>query len=111
MALALAEAERGHTAPNPRVGAAIATGEQLVALGHHERAGLAHAEVAALTSAGTGARGATLYCTLEPCNHHGRTPPCTDAILAAGIARVVIAARDPKSHGVERGVERLRAAG
>ena len=116
MALALAEAARGRTAPNPRVGAAIAVGEELVALGHHERAGLAHAEVAALTSAGGRARGATLYSTLEPCNHHGRTPPCTDAIIAAGIARVVIAARDPRSsnegaHGAESGVDRLRSAG
>jgi diaminohydroxyphosphoribosylaminopyrimidine deaminase/5-amino-6-(5-phosphoribosylamino)uracil reductase len=111
MALALAEAQRGHTAPNPHVGALVAHGDQIVSLGHHERAGLAHAEVVALQAAGSRARGATLYCTLEPCNHHGRTSPCTDAILAAGITRVVIAARDPKSHGAERGVERLRAAG
>lgn len=111
MALALAEAERGRTAPNPHVGCVIAHGENVVSVGHHERAGLAHAEVMALAAAGSRARGATLYCTLEPCNHHGRTPPCTDAILAAGIARVVIAARDPKAHGAEAGVERLRAAG
>jgi diaminohydroxyphosphoribosylaminopyrimidine deaminase/5-amino-6-(5-phosphoribosylamino)uracil reductase len=111
MALALAEAAKGRTAPNPHVGAVVASGETLVSVGHHERAGLAHAEVNALANAGSRARGATLYCTLEPCNHHGRTPPCTDAIVAAGIARVVIAARDPKSHGVERGIDRLRAAG
>ncbi len=111
MALALAEAKRGRTAPNPHVGALVANGDHVVGIGHHERAGLAHAEVAALIAAGSRARGATLYCTLEPCNHHGRTPPCTDAILHAGITRVVIAARDPKAHGPERGVERLRAAG
>lgn len=111
MALALAEAGRGRTDPNPHVGAVVVVGDQLIASGHHERAGLAHAEVAALSAAGSRARGATLYCTLEPCNHHGRTPPCTDAIVAAGITRVVIAARDPKSHGPESGVERLRAAG
>lgn len=111
MALALAEARRGRTAPNPHVGAVVALGDQLVATGYHERAGHAHAEVAALAAAGSRARGATLYCTLEPCNHHGRTPPCTDAILAAGIARVVVAARDPKTHAPVAGVERLRAAG
>ena len=111
MLLALAEADRGHTAPNPHVGALIARGDEIVSLGHHARAGQPHAEVVALQAAGPRARGATLYCSLEPCNHHGRTPPCTEAILAAGITRVVIAARDPKSHGGERGVERLRAAG
>jgi diaminohydroxyphosphoribosylaminopyrimidine deaminase/5-amino-6-(5-phosphoribosylamino)uracil reductase len=111
MALALAEGRRGRPAPNPHVGAVVANGEQLVATGYHERAGLVHAEVAALAAAGSRAHGATLYCTLEPCNHHGRTPPCTDAILAAGIARVVISAHDPKSHGGQRGIERLRAAG
>ncbi len=111
MAIALAEADRGRTAPNPHVGAVVARGDQVIARGHHERAGHAHAEVMALSQAGSRARGATLYCSLEPCNHHGRTPPCTDAILAAGIARVVIAARDPKTHGPQTGLDRLRAAG
>ncbi|MFO0680763.1 MAG: bifunctional diaminohydroxyphosphoribosylaminopyrimidine deaminase/5-amino-6-(5-phosphoribosylamino)uracil reductase RibD [Sandaracinus sp.] len=111
MARALEEGKRGHTAPNPHVGAVVAHGERIVGTGHHERAGAPHAEVVALRAAGAEARGATLYCTLEPCNHHGRTPPCTDAILAAGIARVVVSVRDPKAHGAVRGVERLRAAG
>ncbi len=111
MARALDEGRRGRTAPNPHVGALVADGERVVALGHHARAGAPHAEVVALRAAGSAARGATLYCTLEPCNHHGRTPPCTDAILAAGIARVVVSVRDPKSHGAVAGIERLREAG
>ena len=108
---ALVEGARGHTAPNPHVGAAIVKDGVLVSVGHHERAGEAHAEIAALRAAGEHARGATLYCTLEPCNHHGRTPPCTDAILAAGIARVVIGASDPKKHVPTSGAARLAAAG
>ena len=111
MERALAEARRGRTAPNPHVGAAIVKDGELVAVGHHERAGEAHAEVNALRAAGERARGATLYCTLEPCNHHGRTPPCTDAILGAGVARVVIGCTDPAHHGETSGVARLRAAG
>ena len=111
MERALAEARRGRTAPNPHVGAAIVKDGELVAVGHHERAGEAHAEVNALRAAGERARGATLYCTLEPCNHHGRTPPCTDAILGAGIARVVIGCADPARHGETSGVARLRAGG
>jgi diaminohydroxyphosphoribosylaminopyrimidine deaminase / 5-amino-6-(5-phosphoribosylamino)uracil reductase len=108
---ALAEGARGHTAPNPHVGAVIVKDGVLVSVGHHERAGEAHAEIDALRAAGEHARGATLYCTLEPCNHHGRTPPCTDAIIAAGIRRVVIGAGDPKKHVPTSGAARLAAAG
>lgn len=111
MDLALAEARKGRTAPNPHVGAAVAVGETLVGLGHHERAGLPHAEANAIAAAGGLASGATLYCTLEPCNHHGRTPPCTELIARAGIRRVVVACADPKRHGAETGLERLRALG
>jgi len=115
MARALALAARGlyTTTPNPRVGCVIVRDGQMIGEGWHERAGGAHAEVAALADArarGHAPRGATLYATLEPCNHHGRTPPCVDAVLAAGIARVVAAMHDPvPGHG--RGGERLRGAG
>ena len=97
MAAALAEAARGRGAvePNPMVGAAIVREGRLVAVGRHHRFGGPHAEVDALEAAGEEARGATLYVTLEPCCHHGKTPPCTDAILRAGVARVVVAHRDP----------------
>lgn len=111
MGRALEEAQKGRPSPNPHVGAVIATPDgACIAVGHHERAGGDHAEVDALRAAGDRARGATLYCTLEPCNHFGRTPPCTDAILAAGIARVVIGARDPKPH-VPGAIAKLEAAG
>ncbi len=111
MDLALAEARGGRTAPNPHVGALIALGETVVGLGHHERAGLPHAEANAIAAAGARSEGATLYCTLEPCNHHGRTGPCTELIVQAGIRRVVVACRDPKRHGDETGIDRLRALG
>jgi diaminohydroxyphosphoribosylaminopyrimidine deaminase/5-amino-6-(5-phosphoribosylamino)uracil reductase len=110
MGLALREAARGRPSPNPHVGAVVARGDEVVGVGHHARAGTAHAEVNALAAAGERAWGATLYVTFEPCNHHGRTGPCTDAILAAGIRRVVIAVRDPAPH-VPGAVEKLRAAG
>jgi len=95
-ALLLAARARGRTTPNPMVGAVVVTPDGVVAgAGFHERAGEPHAEVHALREAGEAARGATLYCTLEPCSHFGRTPPCVDAILHSGIARVVAAVADP----------------
>ncbi|MBX7192632.1 MAG: bifunctional diaminohydroxyphosphoribosylaminopyrimidine deaminase/5-amino-6-(5-phosphoribosylamino)uracil reductase RibD [Sandaracinaceae bacterium] len=108
---ALDLAARGRTAPNPHVGAVIVKNGAVVGEGFHEKAGAPHAEAIALSHASEAARGATLYCTLEPCNHHGRTPPCTEAIVRAGITRVVIGCRDPKAHVAQRGVERLRDAG
>ena len=112
MRRALALAERGlyTTTPNPRVGCVLAQGERVVGEGWHEKAGAAHAEALALAAAGNAARGATAYVTLEPCNHHGRTPPCADALAAAGIARVVAAMRDPNPEAA-RGAERLAASG
>ena len=110
MAQAIAEANRGRPSPNPRVGAAIVRDGTLIALGYHAKAGLAHAEVDAIRNAGASAAGATIYVTLEPCNHHGRTGPCTEAILEAGLARVVIGCRDPAPH-VEGAIDRLRAGG
>jgi diaminohydroxyphosphoribosylaminopyrimidine deaminase/5-amino-6-(5-phosphoribosylamino)uracil reductase len=108
---ALAVARRGAPAPNPRVGTLVVTGERLIAAGWHERAGGPHAEVVALRAAGEKARGATLYVTLEPCTHYGRTPPCVDAILAAGVARVVYGCRDPNPHVRGGGARRLQEAG
>lgn len=110
MRRALDEARRGRPSPNPHVGAVITTADgALVSVGHHERAGQAHAEVDAIRNAPF-TEGTTLYVTMEPCNHHGRTPPCTEAILAAGIRRVVIGAIDPMPH-VPGAAERLRQAG
>jgi diaminohydroxyphosphoribosylaminopyrimidine deaminase / 5-amino-6-(5-phosphoribosylamino)uracil reductase len=106
-ALELAERGRGTTHPNPVVGAVVARGDEVVGEGWHERKGGPHAEVVALEAAGEAARGATLYVTLEPCDHHGTTPPCVDAILAAGITRVVVGAKDP----IRDGITRLREAG
>jgi diaminohydroxyphosphoribosylaminopyrimidine deaminase/5-amino-6-(5-phosphoribosylamino)uracil reductase len=111
---ALASARRGAglVEPNPMVGAVVATPDgTLVGTGCHERFGGPHAEVNALAAAGPAARGGTLFVTLEPCCHHGKTPPCTDAILAAGIARVVVAAADPYPEVAGRGIALLRAAG
>jgi diaminohydroxyphosphoribosylaminopyrimidine deaminase/5-amino-6-(5-phosphoribosylamino)uracil reductase len=109
-ALALATGGWGQAAPNPMVGAVVVAGDVIVGEGFHARFGEAHGEVVALRAAGDRARGATLYVTLEPCSHHGKTPPCVDAVIAAGIARVVIASRDP-SLVARGGAERLRAAG
>jgi diaminohydroxyphosphoribosylaminopyrimidine deaminase / 5-amino-6-(5-phosphoribosylamino)uracil reductase len=109
-ALELAENGRGTTHPNPIVGAVIVAGDEIVGEGWHERKGGPHAEVVALEEAGERARGATVYVTLEPCAHHGSTPPCVDALLAAGVARVVAGQLDPDpEHG--GGLEKLRAAG
>lgn len=112
MAHALRLAERGRytTKPNPVVGCVLAHGERTVGEGWHERAGEPHAEVHALRAAGTSARGATAYVTLEPCGRHGRTPPCADALIAAGVSRVVMATDDAFQREGE-GVARLRAAG
>ncbi len=111
MTEAIQEARKGRPSPNPHVGALIVKNDKVVAVGHHDQAGEAHAEGAALGAAGAEARGSTLYVTLEPCNHHGRTAPCVDAILAAGVKRVVIGARDPNPHVAGGGIERLLAAG
>ena len=113
MSRALELAARGlwTTDPNPRVGCVIAVGERVIAEGWHERAGGPHAEAAALSIAGGAARGATAYVTLEPCCHHGRTPPCADALIAAGIRRVSYAIRDPNPRVSGGGAARLAAAG
>ncbi len=113
MARALSLAERGlfTTTPNPRVGCVIVRDGQVVGEGWHERAGGPHAEVHALLAAGEAARGATAYVSLEPCGHHGRTPPCTSALIAAGVARVVAAMEDPNPHVAGTGLAGLRAAG
>jgi diaminohydroxyphosphoribosylaminopyrimidine deaminase/5-amino-6-(5-phosphoribosylamino)uracil reductase len=109
-ALALAERGWGRTAPNPMVGAVVVRDGVVVGEGWHAEYGGPHAEVEALRAAGELARGATVYVTLEPCNHHGKTPPCTEALLAAGVSRVVVACADP--HPVARGgADRLRDAG
>ena len=110
-ALRLAERGRGSTSPNPIVGAVVVKRGRVVGEGWHRALGRDHAEVEALRRAGRAARGATLYVTLEPCTHWGRTPPCTDAILAAGVARCVVATRDPDPRVNGRGLRRLRAAG
>lgn len=113
MARALELAARGlfTTTPNPRVGCVIVRDDQVVGEGWHVRAGEPHAEVHALAMAGEAARGATAYVTLEPCSHHGRTPPCADALVKAGVKRVVAAMSDPNPLVAGRGLQRLRDAG
>ena len=110
-ALRLASRGRGRTAPNPMVGAVLVRNGEVVGEGWHRQHGGPHAEIEALAAAGRRARGATLYVTLEPCAHHGKTPPCTEALIAAGVKRCVVALRDPHDIVNGRGLRRLRAAG
>jgi diaminohydroxyphosphoribosylaminopyrimidine deaminase / 5-amino-6-(5-phosphoribosylamino)uracil reductase len=109
-ALELAERGRGKVRDHPLVGAVLVAGGEVVGEGWYEYDAVDHAETVALAEAGERARGGTMYVTLEPCAHHGRTPPCADAVAAAGVARVVVGARDPNPKAAG-GVERLRAAG
>ncbi|MDR6224559.1 bifunctional diaminohydroxyphosphoribosylaminopyrimidine deaminase/5-amino-6-(5-phosphoribosylamino)uracil reductase RibD [Desmospora profundinema] len=111
LALDLAGAARGQTSPNPLVGAVVVKDGQLLGSGAHLKAGTPHAEVHALQMAGRAAVGSTLYVTLEPCNHTGRTPPCTEKVIAAGVSRVVIGTLDPDSRVSGEGVKRLQEAG
>ncbi|MES2013131.1 MAG: bifunctional diaminohydroxyphosphoribosylaminopyrimidine deaminase/5-amino-6-(5-phosphoribosylamino)uracil reductase RibD [Pseudomonadota bacterium] len=113
MALALRLAEQGlyTTQPNPRVGCVIVKNHQIVGQGAHLKAGEAHAEVHALLQAGDAAKDADAYVTLEPCNHHGRTPPCVDALIKAGVKRVVVAMQDPNPLVAGAGIKRLQAHG
>jgi diaminohydroxyphosphoribosylaminopyrimidine deaminase/5-amino-6-(5-phosphoribosylamino)uracil reductase len=110
-AAALAERARRRSAPNPWVGCVIERDGVVVGVGATDPPGGPHAEVVALRAAGDAARGATAYVTLEPCSHHGRTPPCADALIAAGVARVVVALADPDDNVAGEGIARLRAAG
>ncbi len=110
-ALDLAAKGLGRTSPNPAVGCVIVRNEQVVGEGFHQKAGTPHAEVHALRAAGERAAGATAYVTLEPCSHFGRTPPCADALIQAGIRKVVVATPDPNPLVAGRGIERLRQAG
>ena len=111
LAIALAKRAEGMTSPNPIVGAVIVKNGRIVGRGYHKRAGLAHAEINALRQAGAKTKGATLYVTLEPCDHFGRTPPCTAAIIKSGIKRVVIAMRDPNPANNRSGIKKLNRHG
>ncbi len=111
MAHAIEIGQQGDPSPNPHVGCVIVKDGEVVATGYHASAGDRHAEIAALEQAGERARGATLFVTLEPCNHHGRTPPCTDAIIKAGIKYVVAGCSDPNPNVAGGGVAKLREAG
>lgn len=111
MALDLAERGQGYTTPNPMVGAVVVKAGKVVGAGYHQKAGGPHAEVNAINAAGDSARGATLYVTLEPCNHTGRTPPCTQKILTAGISQVHVAMKDPNPNVTGGGSDYLRARG
>lgn len=111
MALNLAAKARGRTSPNPMVGAVVVKEGKVIGRGYHRQAGTPHAEVIALNEAGVEARGATLYVTMEPCCHYGRTGPCTEAVIKAGIARVVVAMEDPNPLVAGRGIKRIKEAG
>ena len=111
MALRLAEKARGRTSPNPLVGAVLVKDDRVVGTGFHQKAGLPHAEVEALREAGEQARGAHLYLNLEPCAHVGRTPPCCDALIRAGIKKVTAGMQDPNPLVSGKGLEKLRSAG
>ncbi len=111
-ALALAEKGQGSVEPNPPVGAVLVDDDlQLLGTGFHQQFGGPHAEVNAIAATGDACRGATMYVTLEPCAHHGKTPPCVDAVVEAGIRRVIVAVKDPVDHGSGSGIDRLRAEG
>lgn len=111
MTRALELGSGGDPSPNPHVGAVVAEGRKILGEGFHNQAGDEHAELVALKAAGGAARGNTLYVTLEPCTHVGRTGPCADEIIKAGVRRVVIGCRDPNPHVPGGGVEKLREAG
>ena len=113
MRLALQEAKKGigRTSPNPCVGAVVVRNGKVVGKGYHKKAGTPHAEIHAIQAAGSKAKDATLYVTLEPCNHTGRTPPCTEAVLQAGISRVVIGMLDPNPKVAGGGADKLLSHG
>lgn len=111
LAIELAKKAEGKTSPNPAVGAVIVKNNKVIGKGYHKKAGLSHAEINALREAGQKAKGATLYVTLEPCGHYGRTPPCTDAIIKSGIKKVIIAMKDPNPINNGNGIKRLRGNG
>jgi diaminohydroxyphosphoribosylaminopyrimidine deaminase/5-amino-6-(5-phosphoribosylamino)uracil reductase len=111
LAIGLARRAEGMTSPNPLVGAVVVKNGRIVGKGYHKKAGSPHAEVNALNAAGKGSRGATLYVTLEPCDHFGRTPPCTGAIIKSGVKKVVIAMKDPNPAKNGRGIKRLKNRG
>ena len=111
LACRLAVKAAGRTSPNPMVGAVLARGKRIISTGFHSFAGGDHAEIVALKRAGAAAKGATLYINLEPCSHQGRTPPCTDALIRAGVKEVVAGMKDPNPRVAGRGFERLRRAG
>ncbi len=111
IALSLAERRKGLTHPNPTVGCVIVKDGKVVGRGYHERAGKPHAEVVALQEAGEKARGSTVYVTLEPCSHYGKTPPCSDALIKAGVKEVFVALQDPNPLVSGKGINRLKEAG
>lgn len=111
LAIKLAKKANGRTSPNPMVGAVVVKNNRIIGKGYHKRCGLPHAEVGALRQAGKNAKGATLYVSLEPCDHFGRTPPCTRAIINSGIKKVVIGMKDPNPINNGRGIKRLKKHG